>query len=154
MGVYTIYYYPVCYGERIVRDENLPIVDKIFSITKEGLDGDVFKLINFTVYRWDRIFIVKHSVGFLHEATEEDLFLTVLTVDHKRIAIVDWIDLTCMSVFILPSYFLSDYLENLIKKGWRLFLVFQNDIEKEKRRFGVDFSGKGSEWTGIGKELT
>ena len=68
------------------------------------------------------------------------MFLTVLTVNKKHVAIVDWVDLSRMSVFILPSYVLNDYLTSLIKRGWSVVLSFEDEVEKRKRRFGFNFS--------------
>jgi hypothetical protein len=70
---------------------------------------------------------------------EESLFLTVLRSNDKLLAIVDWVDLTQMSVFILPSYFLNEYIESLVKRGWLVFLPHEDEIRKMKRRFGFDF---------------
>jgi hypothetical protein len=141
--VYTIFYYPLDYGIAIVRDESLPVADKILSVSREcdALIGN-----SFTIYKYDRIFVVKHKIYLPCEngIYKEDLFLTVLTLNHRHLAIIDWIDLTCESVFILPSYFLNDFLESLIeryyvsgnKEKWFLSLALERLEEKEKRRFG------------------
>jgi hypothetical protein len=153
MDVYATFYYPVVYGESLVLDESLPLVDKVLSVKKGGLGGDIFKSISFTIYRWDNVFIVKHSVDFLHKVSEEDLFLTVLTVNHKKVAIIDCVDLTRGSVFILPPYLLDDYLASLIRKDWAVFLTPESEVDKKKRRFGFNFSCLKNrfkeEWKGL-----
>jgi hypothetical protein len=142
--VYTIFYYPLDYGISIVRDGSISVADKILSVSRE-CDSSIVD--SFTIYRYDRIFIVKHGIYFLpceEEYSKEDLFLTVLTLNHSHLAIIDWIYLTHESVFILPSYFLNEFLENLIeryyisgnKEKWSLFLALERLEEKEKRRFG------------------
>jgi hypothetical protein len=75
MSVCTIFYYPVVYGEGIVRDESLPLVDKVLSVVKERLSGDIFKSISFSVYRWNDVFIVKHSVNFCIRQRRKICFL-------------------------------------------------------------------------------
>jgi hypothetical protein len=155
MEAYTIYYYPSCYmeAESLVRDEKIPLVDKVLSVRKERLGGDIFRSISLSVYRWEDVFIVKHSVDYLHKIDEDDVFLAVLTLGQKKIAIVDWIDLSRGSVFILPFLFLNDYLENLVKKGWSLSLVFESDVDKKKRKFGLNFSCMKKKFSEEWKEL-
>jgi hypothetical protein len=145
MSIHTIFYYPILYGENYARDESLPLADKILSIRRESV-GEGF-YIDCTIYRWDRIFIVKHEVYHSLFWTgkkdlffdKESLFLTVLRSNDKLLAIVDWVDLTRMSVFILPSYFLNEYIESLVRRGGLVFLPYEDEIRKIKRRFGFDF---------------
>jgi hypothetical protein len=149
---YSIFYFPLDYGIVIAKDKNIPVADKILSVYREGvIEVDDSIAIDFTIYRYDRIFIVKHEIDFLcsiKKTYKEDLFLTVLRSNHDHEVIIDWIDLTRESVFILPSYFLNEYLENLIeryhidenKEKWFLSLPQENLEKKEKRRFGCEFS--------------
>lgn len=142
MSVYTIHYYPVDCAKSYVRDKKLPVVDKVFSVARESSGEGGFWSVGLRVYKWNYIFIVKYTVKFpfLDVNRKEDLYLTVLTEDKRAIAIVDWVDITCSSVFILPSYFLHKNIEELIRRGWLLYLSHEDEIMKKKRRFGVGFS--------------
>lgn len=142
MKVHAIFYYPIDYAISIVRDESLLVVDKVFSVAKEGSREEGCWSVDFEIYRWSNFFIVKHTVDFScsYKTSKEDIYLTVLTSNDGHIAIVDWVDLTRSSVFTLPSYFLNEYVESLVRRGWFVFLARDDELMKKKRRFGFDFS--------------
>jgi hypothetical protein len=142
MKAHAIFYYPIDYAIRIVRDESLPVVDKVISVAKESSGDDSFWSVDFEIYRWSNFFIVKHTVDFScsYKYSKEDIYLTVLTSNDGHLAIVDWVDLVRSSVFTLPSYFLNEYIESLVRRGWFVFLSQEDELWKKKRRFGFDFS--------------
>lgn len=142
MKAHAIFYYPIDYAISIARDESLPVVDKVICVAKEGSREEGCWSVDFEIFRWSNFFIVKHTVAFScsYKPSKDDIYLTVLTSNEGHLAIVDWVDLVRSSVFTLPSYFLDEYIANLIRRGWFVFLSQEDELKKRKRRFGFDFA--------------